>query len=91
MIWMRFYPLSYNVNMAAPTMKTWQWIAATCIAATMMISYLHGFIYTRAEAKVLQAKVDKLAEVHREDIRGIHQELKDLNQWLRENVRRPNR
>ena len=71
-------------------MKPWEWIAATAVAAIIGLYYIHSFIYPRAEASKLERRVEILMQTHREDIKGIHQELKDLNAWLRENARHQN-
>ena len=66
-------------------MKPWQMVAGTTIAAITMIGAVQAYIYPRTEGEKLEVKVEKLDREHREDVRGIHKELKDLNTWLRGN------
>lgn len=59
-------------------MKPMQWIIATTVAAVMMISYVHAFIYPRTEGEKLEFKVHDLEDHLREDIREIRQDIKSI-------------
>lgn len=69
-------------------MKPFQWVTATAVAAVIGLFYIHQFIYTRTEAAELITRLNKLEDVHRDDMSKIYQELKELNQWLRDNPKR---
>lgn len=56
-------------------MKTWEWIAATCIAAVMMISYVHGYVYPRTEG-------EKLESLQQRDIERVEKKIDWIIEFL---------
>lgn len=71
-----------------------EWIIATTIAATVMIGYVHKFIYPRTEGEKLEQRVDRqehrVAEVEkalREDLVRLSTKMDNQTQLLLELAR----
>jgi len=55
--------------------RTWQWLAATAIASTIMMSSLFGFVYSRVEGDKLERRVELLEE-------RIYRELQEIRRLI---------
>jgi len=60
------------------SMKPMSWIIATAVSATMMIGYVHAFVYPRTEGEKLELSVRDLRLHLHDDIREIRKDIKEL-------------
>ena len=60
-----------------------KWIGAPAVTAMVMMSYVHGFVYTRVEGEALQSTFEEHRSEHAEDLREIRRRVDQIYLLLR--------
>lgn len=58
------------------------WAVSTAVAAVMLISYVHGFVYTRTEGEKLERRVEAIQSQYREDLQILNQKIDEIYKLL---------
>ena len=64
--------------------QRFQWVIAAAVLSVVMLSYIHGFVYTRPEGEKLEAAQLTFQSHVREDLREIRNMVSNIQLLLRD-------